>query len=202
MIKLRTASALAVGAVAALAIGGTALAAGTGDPTPGPSVSDDRGVDLLPNGDVSPSAGDSPSAEPSPSATAVPRGSVLAVGIDAAKEIAIRAAGGGRVTSIEQEVEHGRAVWSVDVLAGGVRHDLDVDLATGAVLRHQADGRSAKTARTSAPRATSATHDANDDHGRNRASDDDASDDHGGRGHGGDDDGSDDHGSGGHGSDD
>jgi peptidase YpeB-like protein len=182
MIKLRTASALAVGAVAALAIGGTALAAGADDPTPSPSVTDD----LLPNGDVSPSA------DPSPSVTDVPRGSVLSVGIDAAKAIAIRAAGGGRVTSIERETEHGRAVWNVDVLIGGVDHDFDIDLATGAVSRHRAGG----AARAATPTSTRShtAHDRNDDHGRNRGGDD-ANDDHGGKGHGSDD-------KGGHGSDD
>jgi uncharacterized membrane protein YkoI len=149
MIKFRTASALAVGTVAALAIGGTALAAGADDPSPSQSVTDDRGVDLLPDGD------------PAPSPTSIPQGSVLAVGVDAAKAIAIRAAGGGRVTKIEREVEHGRAVWSVDVLVAGVKHDLDVDLATGAVTRHRVDGVSRPTKPNSNP-STRSTHDAND----------------------------------------
>ena len=56
-----------------------------------------------------------------------------------AKAIAIRAAGGGRVTKVERETEHGRAVWDVEVYRSGVEHDIDVDRATGEVLRHKTD---------------------------------------------------------------
>ena len=148
MIRLRTASALAAGAVAALAIGGTALAA-----------DDDRTVPMLPNGDVvsppplfsSPSASESsppPSPSPSSSASAsVGTGpapsspsSAGSISLDTAKAIAVRVAGGGRVESVERETEHGRAVWDVDVLVRGVEHDIDVDRATGEVTRHRVKG--------------------------------------------------------------
>jgi peptidase YpeB-like protein len=155
MIRLRTATALAAGTIAALAIGGTALAAGGDDDPPR--------VDLLPNGDVittptddpSPSAEPSPSEDPSPSddsslgsnpsssPSATPsRSATSAAGIslDAARTIAIRVAGGGYVESVERETEHGRAVWDVDVIVGGVEHDIDVDRATGEVTRHRTKG--------------------------------------------------------------
>ena len=48
-------------------------------------------------------------------------------------------AGGGRVTDVERETEHGRAVWDIEVQRGGVEHDIDVDRATGDVLRHRSE---------------------------------------------------------------
>jgi hypothetical protein len=130
MIRLRTVTALAVGTVAALAIGGTALAAGTDDPP---------GVEMLPDGDVvaapSPSSFPSstaPTREPSPSSSA-------AISLGDAKAIAIKAAGGGRVTDVERETEHGRAVWDIEVQKGAIEHDIDVDRTTGDVLRHRSE---------------------------------------------------------------
>jgi len=149
MIRLRTASALAAGTVAALALGGTAaLAAGGDDPSAPASV------EMLPDGTVvtpSPSSS-SPTAEPdpspsassssptsSPSSSASSPSSAGAISLDAAKAIAIKAAGGGRVTDIERDTEHGRAVWDVEVRKGAVEHDIDVDRATGDVLRHKSE---------------------------------------------------------------
>jgi hypothetical protein len=163
MIRLRTATALAAGTIAALAIGGTALAAGGDDDPPR--------VDLLPNGDVittptedpgptdDPSPSSSPADDPSPGSTpsddsslgsnpsSSPSGtpsssatSAAGISLDAARTIAIRVAGGGYVESIERETEHGRAVWDVDVIVGGVEHDIDVDRATGEVTRHRTKG--------------------------------------------------------------
>ncbi|GID94096.1 PepSY domain-containing protein [Amorphoplanes digitatis] len=225
MIKLRTVSTLAAGVAAALALGGTALAASGADD---PAGSDDRGgaVEMLPNGDPVPTDA---ATDPAPTATATTPAatSPAAVDIATARAIALRATGGGRVTSIEAETEHGRAVWDIDVVTNGVRHDLDVDQATGTVLRHRVKSSNGKATRTSTDdhgRGGHGTDDtAADDHGRGsddtaaddhgRGSDDTAADDHGrgdddsasddhGRGRGGDDSGADDHGSGGHGSDD
>ena len=165
----------------------------TGDPSPSASPSasaDDSGNDATDdNGfDSGLGAPNSPSASapsqsapsrsapsrsaPSPSSSA---GGGSGIGAAQARTVALRAAGGGRVTKVERETEHGRAVWDVEVIRGGVEHDIDVDRATGEVLRHRIDR--------------------DDDRGR----DDDSED----RGRGGDDDEhGDDHGSGGHGSDD
>ncbi|WP_436529014.1 PepSY domain-containing protein [Actinoplanes sp. HUAS TT8] len=218
MFKIRTAVFVATGALAALGVAGTALAA---------------------------DGGFSASASPSASATSSVRGSA-AVSVEAAKEIAVRVAGGGFVESVERETEHGRPVFSVDVIVDGVEHDVYVDRANGEVLRHRIKGgadvrvspSSSATPRTSASshaepgddkgglrtRGTEAGDDngglrtrgteAGDDNGGSRtrgteAGDDnggsrarEAGDDHGGRGRGSDDKGGDDHGRGGHGSDD
>jgi len=107
--RKRFAVVVAVGSLAALGVAGTALASGSDDPRPGPTVST------------------SALAEPSVSR-------VVAGGI------AVRAAGGGIVESVEREVEHGRAVWDVDVLRAGVEHDIDVDAVSGMVLRHRIGG--------------------------------------------------------------
>jgi len=215
MNKVRRVTAIAAGAVAALVVGGVALAAGADDPSP---EATSGGVTMLPNGDVVPaSPSESVSASPSPSATvndsssrngsvddsASPsspsasssRGatSVAGVSVDRARAIALRAAGGGWVESIEREAEHGRAVWDVDVIVGGVEHDIDVDRATGAVTRHRVDKSS------------------DDKSGDDKSGDDKGGDDKGGDNSGrhggddkGDDKGGDDHGGrhGGHGSDD
>jgi hypothetical protein len=155
MNKVRTAVVLAAGALAALGLAGTALAA-------------DGGFSASASPSVSPS---------SPYAT-----SGVAVSVEAAKAIAIRAAGGGSVESVERETEHGVLVWDVDVIVGGVEHDIDVDSATGAVLRHRvkggADVRVSATPRSStSPRVSVSA----DDHGgRGRGSDDAAGDDRGG----------------------
>jgi hypothetical protein len=198
MNKLRTAS-VVVGAVAAVAVGGAAFAAGG---SPSPSATDDRGgsVRLLPDGDVSPVPADdssspadvssSPadvSSSPEDSAgggTPVSSGpgSATVISLDRAKAIAVRAAGGGYVRKVEQETEHGRAVWDVDVIVGGVEHDIDVDRATGAVVRSRVKSSGGSAGRTSKP-PVRATHDAGDDHGSaGHGTDDRAGDDRGGRG--------------------
>jgi uncharacterized membrane protein YkoI len=43
------------------------------------------------------------------------------------------------VTDAERETEHGRAVWDIEVQRGSVEHDIDVDRATGEVLRHKSE---------------------------------------------------------------
>lgn len=228
MNKVQKVTAIAAGAVAALAMGGAALAAGADDPSPEATSGE---VTMLPNGDVvqpsptesaSASASPSASSSPSPNATAddspsrngsvddsaspsssassssaspgasSSRGatSVSGISVGRAKAIALRAAGGGWVESIERETEHGRAVWDVDVIVGGVEHDIDVDRATGAVTRHRVDksddsgrgGGSDDSGRHGGDKG-------GDDSGRHGGDDDKGGDDHGGRhgGHGSDD---------------
>ncbi|MEU4220703.1 PepSY domain-containing protein [Actinoplanes sp. NPDC026623] len=208
MIKLRPVSTLALGVTAALALGGTALAAGADDPAPARS-SDDRGgaVPMLPNGDPVPTgSADDDFSTPAPAPATTGAASPAAVDIDAARAIALGVAGGGRVTGIEAETEHGRAVWDIDVVTNGVRHDIDVDRATGAVLRHRTKGSDRVKTRSSDDNGTDDRRDhGTDDHGTDdNGTDDNGTDDHGqGGGHGADDNGADDHGRhGGHGSDD
>jgi hypothetical protein len=192
---------LATGVLAVLGFGGAALADGGSDdapsrtvasatesPSPEASLDDSLSFDDSPSPDGSPSPDDSPSVDASPSvddspiadvspSPSAPSGSGSAsssAGVTAgqAKTIALRAAGGGRVESIEREREHGRLVWDVDVIVKGVEHDIDVDATTGQVTRHRTD----------------------DDRGRGRGGDDSGRDD---RGRGGDDSGKDDRGRGG-----
>jgi peptidase YpeB-like protein len=167
MIKIRRASAIAAGAVAALAIGGTAaLAAGADDPAPSRSSDDGFSVPMAPDGDPQPTAttGDPAPSNSSSLAAVPPARSALSISIDRAKSIAVRVAGGGQVVKVEEESEHGRAVWEVDVDVRGVRHDIDVDRATGAVIRQRIER--AALAGDDDP----ANHDAGDDHGGNRGS--------------------------------
>ena len=176
MIKIRRTFAIAAGAVAALAIGGTAaLAAGADDPAPSRSPGGGFSVPMAPNGDPLPTAtaddDSTPVPAPSssaPSAAVPPARSELSISIDRARSIAVRVAGGGQVIKVEGEVEHGRAVWDVDVLVNGVEHDIDVDRATGTVLRHRIKGAGSVAGRGGAD--DPANHDAGDDHGGNRGS--------------------------------
>jgi uncharacterized membrane protein YkoI len=179
---------LTAGLLAALGFGGAALADGGADddrprvtasesPSAGPSRSSSSSTD-----GVDDSAG--PSASSSSSASG---GSALTA--EQAKAIAVRAAGGGRVESIERETEHGRLVWDADVIVDGVEHDIDVDAATGEVTRHRTDddrgrGRGGDDKVRSDDKSSddkSSDDKSSDDKGGDRERDDD-------RGRGGDDD--------------
>jgi hypothetical protein len=143
MIRLRTASALAAGALAAVTIAGTAPAAGLDDGPPRRVASSaaSTGPDHSVVAD-SPRPDDSPGADDGfgsvdGSATASP---APTVGTETARLIALRSVGGGRVTKLERETEHGIPVYDVRVVRDGVRHDLHVDAFTGTLLRHRVDG--------------------------------------------------------------
>ncbi|GAA0442770.1 hypothetical protein Aca07nite_63730 [Actinoplanes capillaceus] len=199
MKKKITMAMFAAGSLVVLGFGGAALAEGPDDARP-------RAV-------ASPSATASdsldPSDSPSPSGTvgsAVPAGTGVTAG--EARAIALRAVPGGVIESVERETEHGRIVWEIDVIAGGVEHDIDVDAGTGEITRHRTDddrdekGRTGDGGRTRSD--DSGRGDRTDDSGRTRSDDraddsgredrsddkgrDDAGDDHGGDRNGSDDD--------------
>ncbi|RKN30009.1 hypothetical protein D7044_20630 [Micromonospora musae] len=149
---LASAGGAAVLAVAGVAIGaavaderrdrGTTLAAVTAAPT----APDESATSGTPDDSATPSntAGTpgSTAGTPSgaPSSSSAPSGSTGTSGGDRigpqrAGEIALAKAGGGRIEEIEAEQEHGRPVWSVEIVSGGVEHDIDVDRENGAVLR-------------------------------------------------------------------
>ncbi|WP_204940639.1 PepSY domain-containing protein [Micromonospora luteifusca] len=117
--------ALGVNAANDTRAGGTALAAATVAPTdtdaPGASGSPSAGT---PSG--TPSAG-------TPSAGTAPAGS--AVDERRAGEIALAKAGGGQIVEVEAEQEHGRPVWSVEIVAGDTEHEVDVDRDNGSVVK-------------------------------------------------------------------
>jgi uncharacterized membrane protein YkoI len=58
------------------------------------------------------------------------------ISADRAAEIALARAG-GRITDVEAEFEHGRPVWKVELVTGGVQYRVDVDRETGAIVRSQ-----------------------------------------------------------------
>jgi hypothetical protein len=217
----RTPVIITLAGMAALAVTGTALAATQDDnPTPssgiGTSASDDPTALPTPDDSASP-------ADPTPSDSATNTTAPMGANITAAeaRKIALTKAGGGTVTKIESELEHGFSTWKIEVVTGGVAHDIYVDRATGAIIKTDTDAARTSTNGTATRRSDDpATHDAGDDKGGLRGgngADDpaghDAGDDKGGDrgGHGaddpaghdaGDDKGGDHGGHGGHGSDD
>jgi uncharacterized membrane protein YkoI len=100
------------------------------------------------------------------STTTAPASAGAGVSADDAGRTAVDRLGGGTVTKVEREVEHGRQVWEIAVRRGAATTKVHVDTVTGAVTRIDDRG------------------------GVDRRSDDGRSDDrsggHGGR-HGGDD---------------
>jgi len=102
----------------------------------------------------------------STSTAATPAPALHAVSADEAGARAVAHLGGGTVTKVEREVEHGRTTWEVDVRRDSRLTEVHVDVTTGAVARIEDDDRTAG--------------------GRVRHGGDDRGDDHGGR-HGSDD---------------
>ncbi|GAA5122914.1 PepSY domain-containing protein [Pseudonocardia adelaidensis] len=85
---------------------------------------------------VQPAAFSAPTTPPTPDlATASPAGTTGELSSAEAADIALRHVGGGRVTEIEREFEHGRREWKVEIIHAGREHDVRVDAATGAVTR-------------------------------------------------------------------
>jgi hypothetical protein len=206
-MNTRTALALAAGAATTVMFAGAAMAAGADDPAarPSASVDDSAARSASPSVDDSPAPDDPHSADDSSPAGAgapsVAPNAGAGVSRTRAEQIATRAAGGGRVTKVERETEHGRAVYKIEVRVGAVEHDLYIDVATGDVLRHQVDKSSGGSAsgssssrkpsiKSSSGRSSSkgrgSDDAAGDDHGRHSGRDNEAGDDKGGR-HGSDD---------------
>ncbi|WP_406070464.1 PepSY domain-containing protein [Micromonospora sp. NBC_01638] len=126
--------ALGVNAANGSRTGGTALAAVTVAPT-ATDAPDDSATTATPGTSGTPSS-DTPSSTPAagtPSAGSSSAGS--AVDEKRAGEIALAKAGGGRIVEIEAEQEHGRPVWSVEIVAGDTEHEVDVDRDNGSVVK-------------------------------------------------------------------
>lgn len=181
MTTTRIATLAATASIALVALGGTALALGADDtpaPTPVP---------------VSAGTVDDPTPTTAPTTTggATPTSSAGSTPDDPADReravaVALERIGGGRVTGVERETEHGRTQWKVEIVEGGVEHDVRVDTATAAVTRVDLDDDRGGDDRGGDDRGGSGRgghddgpgHDVGDDHG---------GDDHGGGDHGGDD---------------
>jgi uncharacterized membrane protein YkoI len=82
---------------------------------------------------------------PTSTSTSTPADFNAAVTADEAGSRAVARVGGGTVTKVEREVEHGRTVWEVDVRRGTRVTEVHVDVANGAVTRVEDDGRGART---------------------------------------------------------
>ncbi|MEV4538865.1 PepSY domain-containing protein [Asanoa sp. NPDC049518] len=186
----RTTVIVTLAGMAALAVTGTALAA-TADDGPSP---------LTGLGSAVPTATAEVSADPTPTVTSTTPPLSGDLGAEEARRIALAKVGGGTVNEIESEFEHGFSTWKVEIVRGGVEHDVYVDRATGTIVKLDRDDdrvagdrddsptHDANDDRVAGGRDDSPTHDANDDRGRHgRGSDDDHDDDHGGHGHGSDD---------------
>ncbi len=118
--------ALAVGALAVTA--GTAVAlSGQEEPTPTSSS-------------VSTTSTSSFTTESSP--TSGPTSTVPVdplISQDEAIRIAQERVGGGDVTEVETELEHGRPEWKIELHVNGVEHDVRVDAQTGDITRVDSD---------------------------------------------------------------
>ena len=75
-----------------------------------------------------------------PTRTPTPEAAIAA---DEAGSRAVTHLGGGTVTKVERETEHGRTVWEVDVRRGTRTTEVHVDTATGAVTHVEDDDRTA-----------------------------------------------------------
>lgn len=144
---------LASGALVA-AITGTALAGGSDDTSPAArsassTTASSAPTSGIPTGSPSGSQSESPSnsATTDPSAddtaaptstTTAPSGAGTAVGSMRAGQIARSHVGGGTITEVEAETEHGRAVWSVKIVKNGSRYEVHVDRNSGEVTRSRA----------------------------------------------------------------
>ena len=73
--------------------------------------------------------------------TSTPTAGNTAVTADEAGSRAVARVGGGTVTKVEREVEHGRTVWKVDVRRDARVTEVHVDVANGAVTRVEDDRR-------------------------------------------------------------
>jgi uncharacterized membrane protein YkoI len=124
-----------VGVVAALALTGTALGNAAADAT-----NDRTSTAAVADLTTGPAPKPSVTPEDRPTIGAVNPGAAGATNAGAvsagqAETIAVARLGGGRVIDMEAELEHGRQVWKVEILLGNVEHRVDIDRATGEVVR-------------------------------------------------------------------
>ncbi|SCL15292.1 PepSY domain-containing protein [Micromonospora inyonensis] len=130
-------------------LGGAAVLAVAGAVIGTAAAADERsGRTTLTAATTAPTAPATPSGTPAtptaPAATGVPTTSSggtttpatgNAVDEKRAGEIALARAGGGRIVEVEAEEEHGRQVWSVEIVNGGTEHEIDVDRTNGSVVK-------------------------------------------------------------------
>jgi uncharacterized membrane protein YkoI len=154
---------LSAGALVA-AVTGTALAGGNQDATPARSASSARTATAPETTTETPTHVTTADVTVTPTQTLAPTAAAgPSVSSGRAGDIALARVGGGTITEVESEVEHGRTAWSVKILRNGGRYEVYVDRSNGAIIR--AEGES--------------------DDGRGGGDDRTGTDDHGGDHHGG-----------------
>ncbi|HEY0638679.1 MAG TPA: PepSY domain-containing protein [Pseudonocardiaceae bacterium] len=194
MVAAGAAVVLALGAGVILALGGAAdrtgadalpVVLGTDLATTSTTPTTSSGDPTAPSAPTS-SSSSVPSAPSAPSATdgTAPAGGMLSA--EQAAQVALARVGGGTVTKVEQEYEHGRPEWKFEIAHAGTTWEVRVDAGTGTITRFRDDD--------------GGGHGGDDDSGRHGGDDsgDDGGDDSGGDS--GDDSGGD-RGRGGHGGD-
>lgn len=127
------AATIALGGASFVAAAGTSTGIATADSTPTSAPSTSTSSTSAPSTSAAVSA-------PATAQQLFPGQSTgPAVSRDEAIAIALEHVGGGRVSKVEIEREHGRLEWKVEVVGGGVEHDVRVDAATGTVTRTDRD---------------------------------------------------------------
>ena len=126
MTRTRVLAALLAGLTLA-GIGTAASALGSDDPTPAAAP-----VTVV---------AQTSTTTPTSTSTSTPSAGDAAVTADEAGSRAVARVGGGTVTKVEREVEHGRTVWKVDVRRDTRLTEVHVDVANGAVTRVEDDDR-------------------------------------------------------------
>ncbi|MCX4386424.1 PepSY domain-containing protein [Micromonospora peucetia] len=113
----------------------TTLAATTAPTTPGTPATPGGTGSSAPATGGAPTTGGTPAAPGTPSGSGAPATGGDAVSEQRAGEIALARAGGGQIVEVEREKEDGRAVWSVEIVAGQTEHEIDVDRGDGTVVK-------------------------------------------------------------------
>jgi uncharacterized membrane protein YkoI len=132
MTRTRVLAALLAGlTLAGIGIGTAASALGSDDPTRA----------AAPVTVVAQTSTTTPTSTPTSTSTSTPADFNAAVTADEAGSRAVARVGGGTVTKVEREVEHGRTVWKVDVRRDTRLTEVHVDVANGAVTRVEDDDR-------------------------------------------------------------
>ncbi|MFS8204257.1 PepSY domain-containing protein [Streptomyces sp. CWNU-52B] len=143
------------------AVAGTALAGGSDDTSPARGTSSATASAAPSPGVPTASADDTAG----PAATA--SGSTSVSGRRAG-ELALARVGGGTISRIEAEQEHGRAVWNVRIVKSGDRYDVHVDRSSGEITRSRAKDGDGRGDDTSGGRQSLS---GSDDHGRHHDDD-------------------------------
>jgi hypothetical protein len=137
----RTPVIIVLAGMAALAVTGTALATARNDEPTRLTGLGSAVATTDPSGSPTPDDSTFPTADPTPSSaatsTAPPAGGNLST--DDAARIAVDRVGGGTVTEIESEREHGVSTWKVEVVRDGIEHDIYVDRTNGGIVKADQD---------------------------------------------------------------